>query len=167
MKSALCCFSLFAAGLWAQSTAKLDADLTALGNPGASRNAITQQVVDDILALADKNTQPSRQTVLDFANELTRAFSPSVNRARTRVVELPPRQQPTLQTITQAILDVLQSSGMTSSQFHAAIDRFRTSLSVLVATSAQAKSAADRLLVLGQEVRGPEDIKLLNINRSK
>jgi hypothetical protein len=158
MKSVLCCFSLFAAGLWGRSTAKLDADLTALANPGASQSAITQQMADDILALADKDAQPSRQTVVDFAYALTRAFFPPVERARQRVIIWPPGNQPTLQAVSQAIVDVLHSSSMTSSQFHASIDRFRTSLSVLVAPPAQAKSAADRLLILGQEVRGPEDI---------
>ena len=146
MKSVLCCFSLFAAGLWAQSTAKLDADLTALANPGASRNAITQQVADDIQALADKDAQPSRQTVVEFADALTRAL---------------PRQGLTTEKAepaTQAVQDVLQSSGVASYRFHMAIDRFRDSLIALDATAAQAKSAADRLLIVGQEVRGPEDI---------
>ena len=159
MRNVLGCCVLLAAGLWAQSTAKLDGDLVALANPlanpSASRNAGTQQIADDILALAEKDPHPSRQTVVDFADALARAI---------------PRQALTTEKtrpVTQALLDVLQSAGLTSSRFHSAIDRFRDSLIALNATAAQAKRAADRLLILGQEVRGPEDIKLLNINRSK
>ena len=64
---------------------------------------------------------------------------------------------------------MLQSSGLPSYRFHAVIDRFRDSLIALDATAAQAKSAAGRLMILGQEVRGPEDLplRLLNVNRSK
>jgi uncharacterized protein (DUF1499 family) len=151
MRSVLGCFVLLAAGLLAQSTAKLDADLTALANPSASRNAVTQQIADDILALAEKDAQPSRQTAIDFADALARA----VPRRELTVEKTKP--------VTQALLDVLQSSGVTSSRFHSAIDRFRDSLIALNATSAQAKSAADRLLILGQEVRGPEDFPVLRL----
>jgi hypothetical protein len=165
MKPAICCFLLFTAGLCAQSTAKLDADLVALSNPVVSRNAVALQITDDILALAEKDAQPSRQTVFEFAEELTKA---SLNRAGKPVIVFPKGTQPTLQTVTQAILDVLHSSGVPSSRFHEAIDRFRNAIFVLSATPAEAKSAADRLLILGQEIRGPEDIKLLNVNgRSK
>jgi hypothetical protein len=153
MKPAICCFLLFSAGLCAQSTAKLNADLMVL----AARDALAQQVTNDILALAEKDAQPSRQTVSDFANEFTKALAGK---------QLTPEK---IEPVTQAILDVLQSSGLTSYRFHAAIDRFRDSLIALNVTAAQAKSAAGRLLILGQEIRGPEDIKLqlLNVNRSK
>ena len=58
----------------------------------------------------------------------------------------------------EAIQEVLESSGAASYRFHSSIDRFRDSLIALNATAVQAKSAAGRLLILGQEVRGPEDI---------
>jgi hypothetical protein len=157
MKSVACCFLLVSAGLCAQSTAKLDSDLMSLGKLGVSRNAVAQQLTNDILALAAKDAMPSRQTVLDFANELTKAF---LSRAGTPVILFPQRKPPTLQAVTQPILDVLQSSGASSSRFHEAIDRFRTALTWFRASAAQAKSAADRLFILGQEVRGPEDIRL-------
>jgi hypothetical protein len=157
MKSVLCCFLLFAPGLWAQSAAKFDADLTALTNPGASRNAVAQQVTTDILALADKDAQPSRQTVSDFADELTKALA---GKGLTSEKVKP---------VTQAILDVLESSSATSYRFHATIDSFRDALIALNVTAVQAKSAANRLFILGQEIRGPEDIKNNNLNllRSK
>ena len=79
------------------------------------------------------------------------------------MIVFPLGTQPTLQTVTQAILDVLQSSGVSSYRFHQAIDRFRNALLVLSASSAQANTAAGRLLILGQEVRGPEDFPLLKL----
>jgi hypothetical protein len=150
MKSAICCFLLFTAGLCAQSTAKLDSDLMQLANPTASRNAVAQQVADDIVALAEKDSQPTRLTAFEFADELTKALAGHVLRPK-------PLSPATLQPVIQAILDVLQSSGVPSYRFHAAIDHLRDGLISLGATAAQAKSAAGRLLILGQEVRGPED----------
>jgi hypothetical protein len=147
MKSALCFFLLFAAGLHAQSTGRLDADLISLANPGASRGAIAQQIANDILALGEKDAQPSRPTVVDFADELTRALAGKQVTGEN------------IKPVTAAILDVLQSSGVASYRFHDSIDRFRAALIDLNTTAAQAKNAANRLFILGQEVRGPEDIQ--------
>jgi hypothetical protein len=142
MKPAICCFLLVAAGVCAQSTGKLNSDLMKL----AARDALAQEITDDILALAQNDAQPSRQTVFEFADEFTKALARK---------QLAPEK---IEPVTQAIQDVLQSSGLPSYRFRAAIDRFRDSLIALDATAAQAKSAAGRLLILGQEVRGPEDI---------
>jgi hypothetical protein len=163
MKSVTCCFLLLTAGLCAQSTDKLNSDLVSLANPGASRNDVTQQVTNDILALAEKDAQPSWLTVFEFADELTKSLA--ARPVGPQVKPLPKLSkplliEPPLQRVTQAILDVLQSSGVTSYRFHDAVERFRNALIALNATAAQAKSAADRLFILGQEVRGPEDIKL-------
>jgi hypothetical protein len=165
MKSVTCCFLLFTAGLCAQSTDKLLSDLTALTSPGASRAAVAQEITNDILALAEKDAQPSRQTVVEFADELTKALAGTSLGPKVKRFPLSqkPLSSPPLQMVTQAILDVLQSSSVTSYRFHDAIERFRNALIALNATSAQAKSAADRLFILGQEVRGPEDLKLNSI----
>jgi hypothetical protein len=147
MKSVTCCFLLLTAGLCAQSTDKLNSDLTALMTPGASPNALAQQVTNDILALAEKDAQPSRQTVADFTEELAKALA-----GKQSTVD-------GIKPVTQSILDVLLSSGVASYRFHSAIDRFRDALIQFNATAAQARAAANRLLILGQEVRGPEDNK--------
>jgi len=47
----------------------------ALTDPSASRIAVAQQLTNDILMLAEKDAQPSRQTVLDFADALARALA--------------------------------------------------------------------------------------------
>lgn len=145
MKSALCCLVLFPGVLAAQSTARLDSDLAALANPGAPVAAIATRLTDDILALAERDARPSRQTALDFSVELTKALA---------------GKGANVQGVTAAILDVLQSSGTPSYRFHTVIDSFRDALIALNVTAVQAKSAANRLMILGQEVRGPEDIKL-------
>jgi hypothetical protein len=138
MKSLLCCFLLVIAGASAQSTGKLDSDLMT--------HAVARQVTDDIVALAEKDAQPSRQAVSNFADDLTKALAgKQLTADKTKAV-------------TEAIQEVLQSSGAASYRFHASIDRFRDSLIALNATAVQAKAAAGRLLILGQEVRGPEDI---------
>ena len=150
MKSAICCFLLVTAGLCAQSTAKLESDVMLLANPSSLPNAVAQQVADDILGLAEKDAQPSRQTTFEFADQLTKALAGHVLRPKQM-------SQATLQPVMQAIIDVLQSSGVPSYRFHEAIDHLRSGLISLGATSAQAQSAARALLILGQETRGPED----------
>jgi hypothetical protein len=65
-----------------------------------------------------------------------------------------------MQMITQPILDVLQSQGVASYRFHEAVESFRAPLTRLKGSGALAQSAADRLFILGQEIHGPEDIKL-------
>ena len=150
MKSALCCFLLFTAGLCAQSTGRLNSDLMAMARGVPGRDALARQIANDIFLMATREAQPSRQTVVDFANELIKA-----------IVEVPAGESlaaEKFEPVTQAILDVLHSSGITSYRFHQAIDRVRDALIALKATAAQANSAAGRLLILGQEVRGPEDI---------
>jgi hypothetical protein len=67
MRYALLCL-LFSVSLSAQSTAKLDSDLMmALSDRNVSVAALSGKITDDILALADKNALPSRQTTLDFS----------------------------------------------------------------------------------------------------
>jgi hypothetical protein len=142
---------LMACGLGAQSTAKLDADLSGLATPGAPIASIATRVTDDILALAEKDAQPSRQTTLDFSVELAKILAGKA------------AAQPKVQAVDAAILEVLQSSGTASYRFHAAVDHFQDALIALNVTPAEAKRAASRLTILGQEVRGPEDIKIFRI----
>lgn len=149
----LCGLLLFAAGLSAQSTTRLETDLAALSNPNAPLAAIATRVTDDILMLAEKDSQPSRQTTLDFAVELCKALASQ---------PAPPAK---LRAVSSAILDVLQSSGTGSYRFHSAVDRFRSGLIALREPPSQAKAAADRLLILGQEVRGPDDYRSVHPDR--
>jgi hypothetical protein len=146
MKRALC-FLLLSVFAGAQSTAKLDSDLAGLADPRAPIAAIATRITDDILALAEKDAQPSRQTALDFSVELSKALAGKA------------APQSKVQEVDAAILEVLQSSGVPSARFHSSIDRFRDALIALDVSPAVARNAGNRLLILAQEVRGPEDIQ--------
>lgn len=60
--------------------------------------------------------------------------------------------------VSTAILDVLLSSGVPSSRFHSSLDHFRDASIALNASPAQAGMLTGKLSILGQEIRGPEDI---------
>lgn len=139
------CLLILTATLFAQPTAKLDSDLSALSKSDAPLAAIATRVTDDILALADKDAQPSRKTTLDFATELARGLFAK------------PSSETQIAAVDAAIVDVLQSSGAPSYRFHGAIDRFRDALLAMNVAPAAARNAANQLFILGQEVRGPED----------
>ena len=155
MKRSLWLCTLFAAGLWAQPTAKLDSDLAALSGPNPAVAAIANRVTDDILGLAEKDSMPSRQAALDLAIALTRALAAK------------PLRPYFITAASGAVLEVLQSSGTSSGRFHQAVDRFRQALIQIGATSSLADAAAGKLMILGQEVRGPDDYQFENRFRSK
>ena len=127
--------------------------MAGLADPRAPIAAIATRVTDDILALAEKDAQPSRQTALDFSVELTRALAGKA------------APQSKVQAVDAAILEVLQSSGVPSARFHSGLDHFRDALIGLNVTPAEARSAVNRLTILAQEIRGPEDtgLKLLHL----
>jgi hypothetical protein len=139
---------LSASAASAQSTARLDSDLAALSSPNAPIAAIANRATDDILALADNDAPPSRKTTLDFSIELTKALA---GKSSSPAV---------LKRADAAILEVLQSSGIPSARFHASLDHFRDALLALGVSPAAARDAANQLMILGQEVRGPEGIKV-------
>jgi hypothetical protein len=151
MRYALFCL-LVPVSVSAQSTARLDADLMmALSNPNASLAVLSNQVTDDILALADKTAAPSRQTTLEFSLELTKVLA-------TRVSPTPKLiNSPSIESVTGPLFEVLQSSGTTSAKFHASIEHFRAALIGLKVEEVAAKKATAELMILGQEVHGPED----------
>jgi hypothetical protein len=144
-KRILWCCVLVGGSLFAQSTARLNSDLSALAHPRASISTIASRAVQDVLAFAANDAQPSRATVLEFAAALTKALA-----GKSAL-------QPQLEQTTSAIVDVLQSSRTPSYRFHGAVDRLRAALIELGAKPSDASSAAGYLLILGQEVRGPDD----------
>jgi hypothetical protein len=141
-------FVLCASAASAQSTVKLDSDLAGLAKADAPIAAIATRVTDDILALADNDARPSRKTTLDFSIALTKALAGK------------PVSPAGLERADSAILAVLQSSGVPSARFHASIEDFRAALVRMLVAPAAATDAANQLMILGQEVRGPEGIKL-------
>jgi hypothetical protein len=123
---------------FAQSGNKLDADLLAQNN--------SQQIADDILSLTDTKPQPSRRVVLDFTDELTRALI-GKRRSAENVANL-----------GAAIVDVLRSDGVPTWKYRAFLDAARQTLVSMGVSQQGAQRVADRLRILGQQVRGPEDL---------
>ncbi len=123
--------------VFAQSVDKLAADLRNLSSP---------QLADDILAQAEPNAQPSRRVVMDFTDELMRALAGKTRRPED------------VSQLSTAIVDVLHSSGVVTRKYRATIDSVRQSLQAMGVTEAAAQRVAGRLMVVGQEVRGPEDL---------
>jgi hypothetical protein len=134
---------LFAATLFAQSGNKLEADLLALG--GAPTAAVNQQLTNDILSLAETIPQPSRRVVLDFVDELTRSLAGQKLDARM------------IAQLSVGIVDVLHSDGVTTSKYRESLDRAHKALLAMSVPAPSAQRVANRLMILGQEVRGPED----------
>ena len=57
-----------------QAANRLDLILGAMNNPGASRAALSGELAEVILSLAQRDHQPSRSTVLAFTDELAGAL---------------------------------------------------------------------------------------------
>jgi hypothetical protein len=144
---------LLGAMVFAQNGNKLEADLLALN--GAPTAAVNQQLTNDILALAETISQPSRRVVLDFVDELTRALAGQKLDARM------------IAQLSIGILDVLHSDGVTTSKYHESLDRAHKALLAMGVQESTAKRVIDRLTILGQQVRGPEDLPLLQEFRKK
>jgi hypothetical protein len=144
MKRAWLCVPLLAATLFAQSGNKLESDLLSLN--GAPTAAVNQQLVNDILSLAETNPQPSRRVVLDFVDELTRALAGKKLAAEN------------LSQLAVAILDVLHSDSVTTSKYGAMMERARQTLIAMGVAAPVAQRVVNRLMILGQQVRGPEDL---------
>jgi hypothetical protein len=140
---------LLAVGLFAQTGNKLEADLLALN--GAPTAAMNQQLANDILSLAETNAQPSRRVVLDFTDELTRALA-----GRKLAADM-------ISQLSIGILDVLHSDGVPTSKYRASLDRAHKALLAMGVAEPVAQRVVNRLMVLGQQVRGPEDLPVVNL----
>jgi hypothetical protein len=68
-------FYLLAGVAFAQTTAKLNSDLSALANPQTSASTVANRVAEDVLTLAEKDAQPSRGTVLVMPSSLLEPLS--------------------------------------------------------------------------------------------
>jgi hypothetical protein len=144
---------LLASTLLAQSGNKLEADLLALS--GAPTAAVNQQLTNDILSLAETIPQPSRRVVNDFVDELTRALAGQKLDVRM------------ISQLSTSIFGVLQSDRVTTTKYREYLDLAHKALLAMGVPEPAAKRVIDRLAILGQQVRGPEDLPLLQEFRSK
>jgi len=114
------------------------------------RGISSLQIADDILALAEPGAEPSRRTVREFTDELTAAMIGKPSGAYI----------PQLRT---AIVDVLHSNALPGWRYREAIESLRSRLAAMRVPYAEAQRVADRLKVVGQEVRGPDDLPVRNL----
>ena len=81
--------------------ANLTSTLTGIGKADASRGRLSQRLADDMLALADRDREPSPSVVVGFADELTAALYGKALSVRSVAV------------LQQSILEVLRGSSAT------------------------------------------------------
>lgn len=141
MKRLLGCFLLLGATLTAQS---VQSTLLALKDPHASRKVLSNQLVDEMMALAKSDRSPSRQTVQRFSEDLTTALlGTDVTTIRASALQ-------------KAISDVLSGKGSTflpASRLHDTLVGFRIDDRTI-------QAIVDRFRDIGQEIRGPDDLPI-------
>jgi hypothetical protein len=131
---------------------RLNATLLALQRP-ASSEAVNNQLVNDILSLAESGHKPARSTVIAFAHEVA---------ASVEGRSLPSKA---LSRVTGAIFDVLQSAGEGTYKLQAALSDFQDGLVALGLSAQQSQVMAESLRSVGTEVRGPQDMPVLPARR--
>jgi len=152
MKRVVCCLLLFGVGVAiAQdklaprrlpSVSKLRSTLLALKEAGASRPALSQQLADELMSLAEKDCKPSSTAVANFSDELSKALlGKHMTDAQVLLLE-------------QSIREVLHSTGATFTS----ATTFRQTLLAVGVDTATAQVVTTRFIEIGEEVRGPDDL---------
>jgi hypothetical protein len=130
---------------------KLRSTLIALKDARADRSSLASQLVDEMMTLANANHQPTRSTVVGFADELTGVLLG--------------------RNITSAQLDVLQQSigealsGSTANYNSAS--RFRETLTAVGIDNPSKRLITNLFMAIGEEVRGPDDAPVLPLKPLK
>jgi hypothetical protein len=139
MKQLLGCVLLLGATLAAQS---IQSTLLGLKDPHASRKVLSNQLVDEMMALAKSDRSPMRTTVQRFAEDLTTALmGKDMTAVRAAALE-------------KAISGVLSGKGSTflpASSLYETLVGFRIEDRTI-------QGIVGRFRDIGQEVRGPDDL---------
>ncbi len=138
MKLIFAC-ALFAAGLNAQS---IDNTLLALKDSHAPRKALSNQLVEEMMAQAKSNQSPWRSSVQRFAEDLTTALL-GKDVTKDRAAE-----------IHKAISGVLSGKGST---FLPANRLYEVLFSCGI-EDRTVQAIVDRFTEIGRQVRGPDDM---------
>ncbi len=125
-----------------EAARNLRSALQALKDRGASRTTLSRQLADAILSLAQAGHEPSRSTVASFSEELTAALLGK---------DLTKEQ---LTAVEQSIGEVLHVTGATSIP----ASRLRETLTALGVDATMSQTVTRRLIAMGEEVRGPDDM---------
>jgi hypothetical protein len=147
MRSMLFALILFGASLVGQpgsedkssACKKLQPILIALKSPAASRPLLTSQLVEAMMALTTSDRQPSRSTVVNFADELTGAL---IGRDFTNQVD----------ALQQSVCEVL--SGSTTNLKSSG--RLEVALTAIGIDRTRKETVTRLFMAIGKEVRGPD-----------
>ena len=157
MRSVVCSL-LFAATLIGQTAgedkiaiANLRSTLTGIGKADASRASLSQRLADDMLALADRDHEPSPTVVAGFADELTAALYGKALSVRSVAV------------LQQSIRDVLRGSSAT----FAPAASLRQILTRAGVDATKSQLVTRRFMAIGEELKGPDDLPGTHPARSK
>jgi|HubBroStandDraft_3_1064219.scaffolds.fasta_scaffold957478_1 hypothetical protein len=144
MKLLLECILLLGGSLAAQS---VQSTLLALKDPHASRKALSNRLVDEMMTIAKSDQSPSRATVQRFSEDLTSALiGKDVTTIRAAALQ-------------KAINGVLSGRGST---FLPACSLYET-LAGFRIDDRTIQAIVDRFREIGQEVRGPDDLPVLPV----
>jgi hypothetical protein len=146
MKRLFGCVLLLGVTLSAQSPKSVQATLLALKDSSAPRKALSDELVDEMMALAKRTvSRPSRAAVERFSEDLTGALlGRDVTAVRAEVLQ-------------SAIVKVLSGRG---SNFEPAT-RLRDALTNCGIGASTVQALVARFIDIGQEVRGPDDLGIL------
>jgi len=147
MKRLFCCMLLLGASLSAES---IHSTLIALKDPHAPRKALSNQLVDEMMALAKNDRSPSRSTVQRFSEDLTTALlGKDITTIRAAAFQ-------------KAITGVLSGEGST---FMPANILYETLKSCGI-DDRTIQLLLDRFREIGQQVRrGPDDLPIRDMTR--
>ncbi len=154
MRNLICCLFLLGAGLAAQSSSEDEPDPAAVAKLNsilltlhreASASAVSRQLADGIMSLAESYHKPTRATVVRFAEELAYGLASR---------ELPAKF---VTQVSTSIVEVLESAGIGTYRFKESVARAKQALISLGLTDWKAQGIAERLRMVGKEVRGPDD----------
>jgi hypothetical protein len=139
MKRLLGCVLLAGTALSAQS---LESTVLALKDSGAPRKVLSNQLVDEIMAMAKRDQAPSRAAVQRFSEDLNGALmGRDVTKVRAAALQ-------------KAISDVLSGNGST----FVPASSLRETLTSCGIDRPTVQGIVRRLIDIGQEVRGPDDM---------
>lgn len=144
MRSALSLVLLLSGTLAAQPAARsngINETLKAMTRAAASSAALSAQLVDEMLAMAPKDRQPSRGAIAGFANVFTTAL---MGKDLTRAQ---------ISALQRSITELLSGAG---TNFKPAGTLRETLTSIGVGVPIQ--SIITRFVAMGEEVRGPDDV---------
>jgi hypothetical protein len=121
---------------------KLTETLVALKDPGAPRAFLSQQLGDEMMALAEKDHQPPRPLVMAFTDELTGALlGRKLNKDQ-------------ITSVQQAIGEIMRRNE--SSNLEPA-SRLRETLAAIGVGSEKVQLVLKDLIAVGEAVRGIDD----------